>query len=379
MSCPDRLDRRAFLRTLGATGLALGLDGPASRVLAFAGDEATRLDGHPAEWGRDLGDQVVQCLLCPLECHLLPGEVCFCRNRANRDGKLVSLVADRIAVVEASTVEKGPLHHFLPGARALTLGAAGCNLRCLYCQNWPTAQRRPGDQDDRLPPDQAAAWGRRENCRVLGFNYTEPATTFEFTSSVAIKARAEGLRTYMASGLSIQSEPLARLLPLLDAVVGSLKGSDEDFYAKVVGGKLEPVQKALLQVKASGTWLEVAHLIVPTLNDSDEQIRTAARWVKQNLGAETPMHFARFFPAFRLENLPPTPAETMDRAWKIGKEEGLLYPYVSNFSPHPGNHTWCPGCGKAVIERLGVRITASRLAPGGACLGCGTRIHGVFA
>jgi pyruvate formate lyase activating enzyme len=322
---------------------------------------------------------MVQCHLCPRDCVLDEGEICFCRNRANSGGKLVTLVRDQIAALETAPIEKGPLFHFLPDSRALLMGAAGCNLRCLYCQNWPTAQRNPNDQDDPLPPAEAAKLTRSEVCTILGFNFTEPSMTYEFTRDVSDAAQKEGLRTYMASGLSVQSKPLGELLKRLDAVVGSLKGIRQEFYQRIIGGDLKPVQEALVQIKKSGRWLEVAHVLTPTLNDDPKDIRALARWVKENLGPETPLHFLRFRPAYKLKNLPPTPRKTMDLAWKIAREEGLYYPYVVNLSPNPGNHTYCPGCKEIVIRRLGLRVTSTNLGPGGICLKCQTQIHGVFS
>lgn len=371
--------RRSLLRGAAGAGLGLALDGAWSRVLAAAQASQKRLRGYPAEWGEALEDGLVQCHLCPRDCILADGEVCFCRNRANDGGRLVTLVKDQIAALEAAPIEKGPLFHFLPGSRALLMGAAGCNLRCLYCQNWPSAQRTPNLQDDPLPPAEAAALTKGETCTILGFNFTEPSMTYEFTRDTADAARKEGLRTYMASGLSVQSKPLAKLLERLDAVVGTLKGIRPEFYRKVVGADIEPVQEALVQIKESGKWLEVAHVLVPTLNDSPEDVRALCKWVKAELGAETPLHFVRFRPAYKLKNLPPTPRKTMDMAWQIAREEGLHYPYVVNLSPNPGNHTYCPSCKEIVIRRLGLKVTQTHLGPGGVCLNCETPIHGVFA
>lgn len=380
MSCGDSLwSRRGLLRAAARAGVGVSLGGPMARVLAFAQARQGGPRAAAAEWGESFADGSVQCHLCPRDCMLLEGEVCFCRNRANQGGTLVTLAQDQVAVLEAGPVEKGPLYHFLPGARALMLGAAGCNLRCLYCQNWPTSQRRPGPEDDDLPAARAAAVARGETCGVLGLTFTEPTTTYEFTRDVAAQAHAEGLRTYMASALSVNPEPLAGLLGHLDAVVASLKGIRPDFYRKVVGGEIEPVLAALEQVKASGTWLEVAHVLVPTLNDDPEDVRALCRWVKQTLGPETPLHLLRFRPEFQLENLPPTPRASLEQAWEIARAEGLYYPYIVNLSPSPGNHTYCHACKEVVIRRLGLRVTASRLAPGGACLACGAQVHGVFA
>lgn len=374
----DRSRRRFLGEAMrGAAGLALS--GPLARVLAFASAEEARLDGAPARWGTRLEKGMVQCRLCPLQCVLEEGQICFCRNRGNRGGELVTLARDRIAVLETAPVEKGPLFHFLPGARALTLGAAGCNLRCLYCQNWEASQRSPGPEDEVLEAPAASRMAGAEGCRVVGFNYTEPATTFELTHAIATRAKQEGLRTYMASGMSIELEPLAALLEPVDAVVGALKGLDPEYYRNVVGGELAPVLAALVATKKAGRWLEVSHLLVPTLNDSAEAIRKVVRWVKAELGPETPLHFARFVPEHKLANLPPTPRSTLDLAYEIGREEGLLYPYVSNLSPHPGNQTRCPGCGTEVIRRIGFVLTESRLGPGGRCLACDRVLHGVFA
>lgn len=374
----DDLTRRSLLRAATTGGLGMALGAPLARVLAYAGDRQRSLRGAPAEWGEALPDGLVRCRLCPRNCLLSEGQVCFCRNRANQGGRLVTLAHDSVAVLEAAPIEKGPLFHFWPGARALLLGAAGCNLRCLYCQNWPASQRRPGAEDDALPAAQAPGLAKGEVCSAVGFNFTEPSTTYELTRDVAAAARREGLGTYMASALSVNAAPLERLLEHMDAVVGSLKGIRPDFYSRVVGGELAPVLAALRQVKASGTWLEVAHVIVPTLNDDPEDLRELCKWVAGELGPETPLHLLRFRPEWKLENLPPTPRATMEAAWAIAREEGLLYPYIGNLSPNPGNHTYCPGCGEVVVRRLGMRILESRLAPGGACLSCDASVHGVY-
>lgn len=374
-----QFSRRRLLSGMAQGGLGLALSGRWARVLAAAEASQIRSRVFPAEWGESFDNGLVQCHLCPRDCVLDEGEVCFCRNRANFNGKLVTLVKDQVAALEASPIEKGPLFHFLPGSRALMMGAAGCNLRCLYCQNWPTSQRMPNLQDDSLPPAEAASLIKSEVCTVLGFNFTEPTTTYEFTRDTADAAKKEGLHTYMASGLSVQSKPLGELLKRLDAVVGTLKGIEEDFYQKVVGASITPTLDGLVQIKQSGTWLEVAHVLVPTLNDDPKAVRKLCRWVKENLGPETPLHFLRFRPAYKLKNLPPTPRKSMDMAWETAREEGLFYPYVVNLSPNPGNHTYCPGCKEIVVRRLGLRVTESHLGPGGICLRCEHKIHGVYA
>jgi pyruvate formate lyase activating enzyme len=286
---------------------------------------------------------------------------------------------NRPCILNVDPIEKNPLGHVLPGAEMPAVAHAGCTLRCLYCQNWEFSQRSPEETRNLRGFRQKESLDKAQERKLRGiaFTYTEPTNCPEFVGEMAALAKSMGLVPTLCTCGFVCPKPLAKLLAPFAAVTVTYKGPSEDFYEKVCSARLQPVLDAMLLVKAEAKWLEVATLVVPTLNDDSAGLKTMAAWIAKNLGPDTPWHLERFQPQYKLKDLPPTPQSTMETARKIGLEAGLKYVYISNLAPHEGNHTYCPGCGKAVVKRLGFKILANDLK-NGCCRGCHTVLPGLW-
>jgi len=320
----------------------------------------------------------VQCTLCPQRCVIADGERGHCRVRENRGGRLFSVVYGNPCAVHVDPIEKKPFYHFLPGAAAFSLATAGCNLRCLYCQNWSISQVPPeATQNMDLPPEAVVRYAQQSEAPVVAYTYSEPTIFYEYMLATAHLAREAGLRSVVVSAGFINQEPLRELCAAVDAIKIDLKGYDEDFYRRVCGAELGPVLETIRTIYEAGVHLEIVNLVVPTLNDDLGQLRALSRWVARELNPDIPLHFSRFYPQYKLTNLPPTPVETLDRAREIALEEGVRFVYVGNVPGHPGNNTTCPACGKVIIARQGFSVVEYHL-DGGACAYCGEPIPGVW-
>ncbi len=320
----------------------------------------------------------VQCNLCPHRCIIADGERGICRVRENRGGRLYSMVYGNPCAVHVDPIEKKPFYHFLPTAAAFSLATAGCNLRCLYCQNWSISQVPPEQtRNFDLPPEDVVYQAKQYNAPVIAYTYTEPTAFYEYMLATAELARDAGLRNVVISAGFINPEPLRELCHVVDAIKIDLKGYDEGFYQEICGGELRPVLDTIRTIYESGTHLEIVNLVVPTLNDSLEQLRALARWVARDISPNVPLHFSRFGPMYKLANLPPTPVETLEQAQEIALEEGVRFVYVGNVPGHTGNNTYCPSCGRMLIARQGFSVSEYNLE-GGACAHCGEPIPGVW-
>ncbi|MBZ5589471.1 MAG: AmmeMemoRadiSam system radical SAM enzyme [Acidobacteriia bacterium] len=340
---------------------------------------AEDLPAREASWYRKLPESRVECQLCPRGCQVADAERGGCGVRENRGGTYYTLVHGVACTVHIDPIEKKPFFHVLPGAQALSYATAGCNVECKFCQNWEISQFRPEQAEARyLPPETLAQIARNNGVPLLSATYSEPVVFWEYVRDTAAAGRKVGLRSTVVSNGYIQEKPLKEVLPLLVAMKVDLKAFSERFYKDVVRGELKPVLKALEVIKASGTWFEIVVLLIPGLNDSEEEVRALTRWVKTNLGSEVPLHLTRFHPTYRLTNLPPTPLETMERAWQIAKAEGLAFAYMGNVPGHPGENTTCPGCGKKLIRRIGFEVLENTMA-GAKCPQCKRSIPGVWS
>ncbi len=320
----------------------------------------------------------VQCNLCPHRCIIADGERGICRVRENRSGRLYSMVYGNPCAVHVDPIEKKPFYHFLPTIGAFSLATAGCNLRCLYCQNWSISQVTPEETENHdLLPEKVVRYAQEYNAPVIAYTYSEPTAFYEYMLDTARLAREAGLLNVVISAGFINPEPLRELCQVVDAIKIDLKGYDKEFYREVCEGELEPVLKAIHTIYESGVHLEIVNLVVPTLNDDLDQLRALTRWIARDLSPGVPLHFSRFHPQYKLANLPPTPVETLDRAREIALEEGVRFVYAGNVPGHPANHTYCPACGEVLIERQGYNVLSYHL-DGGACKFCGEPITGVW-
>jgi pyruvate formate lyase activating enzyme len=326
----------------------------------------------------DHGSSIVKCTLCAQGCVIRDGERGLCRARMNVGGELRSLVYGRPVSIHVDPIEKKPFYHFLPGSAAFSLATAGCPLHCKFCQNWEISQARPEDFGvEFVPPDRIAGAAAERKAPVIAFTYNEPTVFIEYLTDIARVARERGISCVMISCGFMNEEPLTELCSTLDAIKIDLKGYDEEFYRRVCRAELKPVLRSIKQIHESGVHLEIVNLVVPTLNDSDRMLEGLCRWVVNEVGPDVPVHFTRFHPDYQMLNLPPTPVETLDKAYGIAKAEGLRYPFVGNVPGHPGNNTYCPKCGRAVVVRTGFFVSEIHV-DNGRCEYCAQTIAGVW-
>ena len=320
---------------------------------------------HEALGYESLAGGLVHCQLCPNSCRLPEGQIGLCRVRKNIGGRLYSLSYGQIASVHVDPIEKKPFFHVLPGRTAFSLATPGCNMRCLFCQNWEISQAFPWEvQTTATTPEEVVNAALRSGAQAIAFTYSEPTIFYEYMLDIAKLAKAKGLKTLVVSNGYIESEPLKALLPFIDAYKVDFKAFDPKFYTQLTGGSLEPVLRSMKIIREQGVWLEIVNLLVTGQNDSEEQVRQLARWVKENLGDEVPLHFSRFHPMHKLQNLPPTPVERVLRAREIALEEGLKYVYTGNIPDSPGDSTYSPRTGQIVIERTGFYVVRNTLTNG---------------
>jgi len=323
--------------------------------------------------------EIVKCLLCAQGCVIKTGERGRCRTRMNVGGELKSLVYGRPVSIHVDPIEKKPFYHFLPGAAAYSLATAGCPLRCKFCQNWEISQASPEDyQRPPIPADRIVTAAAGKEAPVIAFTYNEPTVFAEYMIDIAREAKKHGIRSVMISCGIMNETPLAELCEVLDAIKIDLKGYDEAFYRNVCGAELKPVLRSIKQIARSRAHLEIVNLVVPTLNDSEKMLLGLIDWILGEVGPDVPLHFSRFHPDYQLRNLPPTPVATLERARETAMGRGLRYAYVGNVPDHPGNHTCCPSCGRAVIRRSGF-FTVEKHLRNGRCGFCGRGIAGVWS
>ena len=304
-----------------------------------------------------LDNAVVQCQLCPRRCVIPPSKRGFCRVRENRNGTLFSLVYARPCSIHIDPVEKKPLFHFLPASSVFSIATVGCNLRCLFCQNWQISQARPEEINyTYLEPQELVERLRETRSPVIAYTYSEPVIFYEYMLDVAKLAKSQGIRNTMHSNGYINEEPLRKLSKYLDAANIDLKGFSQKYYSEMTMGDLDSVLKSLKILKEEGVWIEITNLILPGLNDDPQTITKMCLWIKDNLGDAVPIHFSRFWPMYKMLSLNPTPTTTLERAKRIAQDCGLKYVYIGNVPGHTGENTYCPSCGKIIIKRSGYSI-----------------------
>ena len=335
---------------------------------------------HPTRFWRDLADGRVQCDVCPRECRLREGQRGFCFVRASEDAAIVLTTYGRSSGFCIDPIEKKPLDHFLPGTATLSFGTAGCNLGCRFCQNWDISKSREWDTlADAASPEDIAEAAKESGCRSVAFTYNDPVIFLEYAIDVAAACHERGIRSVAVTAGYVKPAAREALFGSMDAANVDLKSLDDDFYRKVCFGRLAPVLETLEAIAASGrTWLEITTLLIPGLNDSDEEVDSLTRWVNEHLGPGVPLHFTAFHPDFRMLDRPQTAALTLSRARAIGVANGLRYVYTGNVHDPEGQTTRCHACGTHLIGRDGYRITWWGLTAEGRCGSCGEPCPGVF-
>jgi pyruvate formate lyase activating enzyme len=348
-----------------------------------------------------LPERKVRCTLCPHRCRLVDGTLGACGVRVNHAGKLYTLVYDRVAATHLDPIEKKPLYHFLPGTTAYSFSTVGCCLRCSFCQNWGISQWPMEHMPRRVPwqhagdapvceelqllqagvagvsmsPDRIVQSAMACGARSIAYTYVEPTVFFELACDTARLARRNGLRNvFITCGYTCE-QPIRELATLMDAVNVDLKFFREESYRHISRGRLQPVLDAIRLYDDLGVWTEVTTLVIPGVNDSDDELRGIARFIR-TLSPDIPWHVSRFFPAYRMMDHPVTPVETLARACRIGREAGLRFVYSGNVPGDAGENTVCPGCGRTLITRHGYQVRSNRLIRG-TCPDCLAVIPGI--
>lgn len=321
----------------------------------------------------------IMCRICPNECVLKEGELSKCNNRKVHNSKLYTLAYGNPCSVNVDPVEKKPLYHFLPGTRAFSIATAGCNLVCLNCQNWTISQTSPDKtRNFDLAPEDVIRECKDSGCKSIAYTYSEPTTFYEYAFETATLARKAGIKNIIKSNGYINSEPLKKLCTVMDAANIDLKAFTESTYLKLSGGKLQPVLDSLKIYKDMGIWLEITNLVVPTWSDNMEEIRNMCKWLSSNGFKNNPVHFSRFYPIHKLEQLPPTPVDVLNKAAGIAEEEGLKYVYTGNVPGEEKSETKCPSCKTVLVKRLGFRIESNTIS-GGKCSKCSQPVDGIWS
>lgn len=369
------MKRRKFLRR-----------GAACLFAAYGGFEgflreatAGRVPLHEARFYEKLSGSRVRCCLCPRLCEVAPDERGFCGARLNLKGTYYTMSYGRVASGQVDPIEKCPLYHVRPGLRTFAIATGGCNMDCKFCQSWQMAQSHPEDcRHTYMTPEDVVNQAVEEGCQGICYTATEPVNFIEFMCDVAQVARDRGLYNVAHTALYVRPEPLAVMLRHLDAVNVDLKGPTEEFYADVCKAELQPVLDGMEQIVAAGTHLEVTTLVIPSLNDSEDGIMSIASWIAHVLGPDVPYHLTRFFPAYRLQDLPHTPQrQLIDLRKAAYRESGLRYIYIGNLADF-ANSTYCPACCELLVERAGYEVVRQRIGRSQRCPTCGFKVPGYW-
>ncbi len=328
--------------------------------------------GHKAMYFEPLEGGRVRCVLCPHRCVIAPGRSGICRQRWNEGGTLTSRIYGRVTSIAMDPIEKKPLYHFHPGEEILSIGTNGCNFSCKHCQNWSISQRDAPTQS--LPPAEAVRVARDNGSFGISYTYNEPFIWYEYVLDTSKLAREHGLKNVLVTNGFVNPEPLAELLPFLDALNIDIKSIREEFYREICGGRLAPVLETCIAARKAAH-VEITNLIIPTHNDSEADLTALADWVRDHLGADTPTHLSAYFPRYRLD-APPTPPETLERAYGIFAER-LDYVYLGNMMLDKGSDTFCSSCGAILIRRHGYATRIVGL-DGVKCAKCGAATNVVI-
>lgn len=323
-----------------------------------------------------LDEGKVRCNLCNHRCKIASGKRGICGVRENRDGTLYSLIYNTVSSEAVDPIEKKPLFHFKPGSKAYSLGTIGCNFRCKHCQNWTISQVKLDEAVSvEITPEEAVDRAIATGSGSIAWTYNEPTIWYEYTYDSAKLAKEAGLGTVYVTNGYITPEALRHIAPYLDAFRVDIKAFTEEFYKETVGAKLAPVLESAKLAKELGMHVEVINLIIPTLNDSEDELRQLSTWVYENLGADTPIHFTRFQPHYKMKHLPPTPVGTLEMAHGIALDEGLKYVYIGNVFGHQYESTYCPSCGELLIKRGLFDVSEYNMTPEHKCRNCGESIN----
>jgi len=354
----------------------------ASVVCVFAQElqkqELGKTYPREAMYYRKLAKDDVQCQLCPRNCPIPPGGTGFCRVRENVKGTLYTNAFLNPTAVHIDPIEKKPFFHFLPTTTSFSIATAGCNLRCVFCQNWEISQKSPKETFNfYLTPEAVAGLAKKAECASVAYTYSEPTNFYEYMLNCAVEVKKLGLKNVYHSNGCINEKPLKELVKYLDAADIDLKGFSEDYYKEMCSASLAPVLETLKALKKNGVWVEITNLVIPTKNDDPKMIKEMCAWIVKNLGPDVPIHFTRFYPQYQLKNLPPTPVAAIEKAIEIARSEGVWYAYAGNIPGHPAEDSYCHKCGKLLVDRTGYQVLENNIA-NGRCKYCKAQIPGIW-
>ncbi len=320
-------------------------------------------------------DGKVHCHVCARECVIADGKKGLCLTRENKEGGLYSIIYNWVSSEHIDPIEKKPLYHFYPGSLVYSLGTLGCNFRCKHCQNWSISQVKPDRKlVAEITPEEAVERAIVSGCKGIAWTYNEPAIWFEYTYDSARLAKESGLYTVYVTNGYITVSALEYISPYLDAYRVDIKAFNDKFYQEVCSAKLQPVLDSSKRARELGMHVEVINLIIPGRNDSEEELRALSKWIYENLGENTPVHFTRFSPMHKMLDNYPTPVKTLEKAVEIAKQEGLKYPYTGNVPGHKLENTYSPKCGALLIERRGFSPVFRDITMEKTCKKCGEPI-----
>ncbi|MDO9153768.1 MAG: AmmeMemoRadiSam system radical SAM enzyme [Paludibacter sp.] len=327
---------------------------------------------------KKLDGKAVRCELCPHNCIIHQEKTGICKVRINHQGELFTTTYGNPCSLSIDPIEKKPLFHFLPGIDIFSMATAGCNFRCLNCQNYRISQTTPDQiQHYDLTPENAVQQALLNNTKSIAFTYTEPTVFYEYMLETAKIAHQKGIKIVIVSNGYINKEPLLELSKYIDAANIDLKCFDDKIYRQLTGGSLQPVLDTLITLKERKVWLEITNLLIPEYSESKEKIEKLCKWLMENGFEETPLHFSRFFPTYKLTSISPTTASTLIAAKEIAENSGLKYVYIGNLPGLHGENTICPHCKKMLIERRAYEIMKNIISDG-LCGFCGELIAGIW-
>ncbi len=360
-------------RHTGVSGARVGAVSE-RRKMAWEGSTISTKYWHVVDNGR------IQCDMCPRACRLREGQRGLCFLRGRFEDQVVLTGYGRSSGFCVDPIEKKPLNHFLPGSAVLSFGTAGCNLACRFCQNWDISKaKESGLLTDAASPADIVTTAKRLGCRSVAFTYNDPVVFHEYAIDVAEACREAGIKTVAVSAGYVCPEPRKEFYSHIDAANIDLKAFSEEFYRQVCGGHLAAVKDTLRYVHhETSVWLEVTTLLIPGLNDSDEELNALVSWIASDLDSDVPVHFTAFHPDYKLLGPPPTPAGTLRRARRVALATGLSHVYTGNVHDPEGSSTYCAVCGQLLVERDRYTIKQYRLFDDGRCTSCGTQLAGVF-
>ena len=378
------MDKRQFIRQciLGG-GAFYCLPGFASSNLLSGNKPPEFIAQELTKWSREalfyeVTPRGVKCMICPNECTLKLDEISDCHNRINKNGKLYTMAYGNPCAIHIDPIEKKPLYHFLPGSKAFSIATAGCNLACLNCQNWTISQVSPTEtRNYDLMPERLVPESVQNNCQSIAYTYSEPITFYEYTLDSSKLAREKGIKNVLVSAGYVNEKPLRNLAQYIDAANIDLKSFKESIYLKLNAGKLQPVLDTLRILREENVWLEITNLIIPNWTDDFDMIKEMCDWLSNNGFQDSPLHFSRFHPMYKLTQLPPTPVATLEKAREIALSAGLRYVYIGNVPGTRASNTICPKCKKTVVERRGYMITSNQIKEG-KCTFCEEPISGIW-